>query len=95
MRAATRSRSSPDGRSHRSGSTPGELSTKVDDFIKHLHPADRERFRLMLWSMQERSGGKIRTDFRMRHADNTYRWFELEAASVPNSGHAALCAASA
>ena len=66
------------------GLGPGELSTKVDDFIKHLHPADRDRFRLMLWSMQERTWAKIRTDFRMRHADNTYRWFELEASSVPN-----------
>ncbi|MGZ5823258.1 MAG: EAL domain-containing protein, partial [Hyphomicrobium sp.] len=66
------------------GLGPGELSTKVDDFIKHLHPADRDRFRLMLWSMQERAWAKIRTDFRMRHADNTYRWFELEASSVPN-----------
>ncbi len=72
------------------GLGPGELSTKVDDFIKHLHPADRDRFRLMLWSMQERTGAKIRTDFRMRHADNTYRWFELEASSVPNQDMRAL-----
>jgi diguanylate cyclase (GGDEF)-like protein/PAS domain S-box-containing protein len=72
------------------GLGPGELSTKVDDFIKHLHPADRDRFRLMLWSMQERTWAKIRTDFRMRHADNTYRWFELEASSVPNADMRAL-----
>ncbi len=72
------------------GLGPGELSTKVDDFIKHLHPADRDRFRLMLWSMQERTWAKIRTDFRMRHADNTYRWFELEASSVPNQDMRAL-----
>ena len=72
------------------GLAPGELSTKVDDFIKHLHPADRDRFRLMLWSMQERTWAKIRTDFRMRHADNTYRWFELEASSVPNADMRAL-----
>ena len=38
--------------------------------------------------MQERTRGTIRTDFRMRHADNTYRWFELEAASVPNADRA-------
>ncbi|HEX9881749.1 MAG TPA: EAL domain-containing protein, partial [Hyphomicrobium sp.] len=68
----------------------GELSTKVDDFIKHLHSADRDRFRLILWTMQERSWAKIRTDFRMRHADNSYRWFELEAASVPNADARAL-----
>lgn len=67
------------------GLNPGELSTKVDEFVKHVHPADRERFRLMLWSVQERSGGRIAIDFRLRHADNTYRCFELEAASVPSA----------
>ncbi len=68
----------------------GELSTKVDEFIKHLHPTDRERFRLILWSIQERAGARIRTDFRMRHADNSYRWFELEAASIPSSDQRSL-----
>lgn len=72
------------------GLSQGELSTKVDDFIKHLHPSDRDRFQLILGTMQERSWAKIRTDFRMRHADNSYRWFELEAASVPNADARAL-----
>ena len=44
--------------------------------------------------MQERNDGKIRCDFRMRQADNSYRWFELEAASVP-TGDRALVRASA
>jgi diguanylate cyclase (GGDEF)-like protein len=64
---------------------PGELSAKVDDFLRHVHPTDKERFRVMLMSVQERSGVRIRTDFRLRHSDNSWRWFELEAASVPNS----------
>ncbi len=64
---------------------PGELTTKVEDFLKHVHPTDKERFRVMLMSAQERAGVRIRTDFRIRHADNSWRWFELEAASVPNS----------
>lgn len=64
---------------------PGELSTRVDEFTKYIHQTDRERFRLMLMSAQERAGTRIKSQFRMRHADNTYRWFELEAASVPNS----------
>jgi diguanylate cyclase (GGDEF)-like protein/PAS domain S-box-containing protein len=72
------------------GLSAGELSTKVEDFVKHLHPSDRDRFRLILWSMQERTWAKIRTDFRMRHADNSYRWFELEAASVPNADSRSL-----
>ena len=64
---------------------PGELSTKVEDFLKHIHPTDKERFRVMLVSAQERAGVKIRSDFRLRHADNSWRWYELEAASVPNA----------
>ncbi len=64
---------------------PGELSAKVEDFVKHVHPMDQERFQVMLVSAQERAGVRIRTDFRMRHADNSWRWFELEAASVPNA----------
>lgn len=64
---------------------PGELSCKVDDFLRHVHPTDKERFRVMLVSAQERAGVKIRSDFRLRHADNSWRWFELEAASVPNA----------
>jgi diguanylate cyclase (GGDEF)-like protein len=64
---------------------PGELSSKVDDFFKHVHPTDKERFRVTLMSAQERSGIRIKSDFRLRHADNSWRWFELEAASVPNA----------
>jgi diguanylate cyclase (GGDEF)-like protein len=64
---------------------PGELSSKVEEFLKHVHPTDKERFRVTLMSAQERSGIRIKSDFRLRHADNSWRWFELEAASVPNA----------
>lgn len=69
------------------GLEPGHLSAKTDDFCKHMHPADRERFKLLLNSIKERSGGDLHTDFRMRHVDNSYHWFALEAASVPTSDH--------
>ncbi|MGQ0672180.1 MAG: EAL domain-containing protein [Hyphomicrobium sp.] len=67
------------------GLNSGELSAKTEDFCKHLHPTDRDRFRLLLLSMQERQGGKLHAEFRLRHADNSYRWFEFEASSVPSS----------
>ena len=67
------------------GLKAGELSAKVEEFTKHMHPADRERFKLLLSSVKERAGGEVRIEFRMRHVDNSYRWFELEAASVPAS----------
>ena len=68
----------------------GELSTKAKDFIKYMHPADQERFNVLLWSVQNKNGGEIRTDFRMRHADNSYRWFDLEAGSVETSDRRSL-----
>ncbi len=69
------------------GLDPGRLSTKTDDFGRHMHPADRERFKLLLNSIKERSGGDLKIEFRLRHADNSYHWFELDAASIPSSDH--------
>jgi diguanylate cyclase (GGDEF)-like protein/PAS domain S-box-containing protein len=66
------------------GLNPGELNTKVEDFCRHIHPADRERFRLSLVSNEERNDGQMRCVFRLRHADNSYRWFEIEASSIPS-----------
>ena len=63
----------------------GDLSTRTDDFMRALHPADRERFRLTLFTVQERRDGKVKSEFRLRQADNNYRWFELEAAGVPGT----------
>jgi len=67
------------------GLAPGELSTRTDDFLRHLHPSDRERFRLALFTVQERRDSRVCCEFRLRQADNNYRWFEIEAAGVPGS----------
>jgi diguanylate cyclase (GGDEF)-like protein/PAS domain S-box-containing protein len=72
------------------GLPSGELSCKFDDFAKHLHSADKERVRLLLWGVNEKNGGHIRTDFRMRHNDGSYLWFELEAASIKSSERRAV-----
>ncbi len=72
------------------GLPPGELSCKFDDFAKHLHSADKERVRLLLWGVNEKNGGHIRTDFRMRHNDGSYLWFELEAASIKSAERRAV-----
>ena len=67
------------------GLKAGELSAKIADFTKHMHPTDRERFKLLLGSMKDRADGEMRIEFRMRHVDSSYRWFELGAAAVPSS----------
>ena len=59
--------------------TPGTLDTTVDRFLQHMHAADRERFRLMLWSLQENQGGDLQTEFRLKRQDGSYLWYELRA----------------
>ena len=72
------------------GLSAGELSGKTEEFIRHMHEADAERFRLVLLATRERNGGEIVVSFRLRHADNSYRWFEVEAASVAGEDPNAL-----
>jgi diguanylate cyclase (GGDEF)-like protein/PAS domain S-box-containing protein len=67
------------------GLNPGELNTKVEDFCRHIHPADQERFRLSLVANEERNDGQMHCMFRLRHADNSYRWYEIEASSIPSA----------
>jgi diguanylate cyclase (GGDEF)-like protein/PAS domain S-box-containing protein len=64
------------------GYAPGALRCGVDDWLQHMHTADRERFRLILWTIRERHGGEITVDFRLRRADGGYHWFELRAHSM-------------
>ncbi len=68
----------------------GDLSTRVDEWVKHLHIGDREKFRLALWSLQQKNGGSLQTDLRLRHADGSYRWFELRAETTPSSDQRSL-----
>jgi diguanylate cyclase (GGDEF)-like protein len=66
------------------GLDPGALNVSVDEFLQHMHASDRERFRLMLWSLQEKKGGDFQTDFRLRRHDGTYLWYDLHAHAAPN-----------
>ncbi|MGV1014659.1 MAG: diguanylate cyclase domain-containing protein, partial [Methyloceanibacter sp.] len=65
------------------GLEPGSLNVAVEDFVQHMHPADRERFRLLLWSLQEKLGGELQVDFRLRRQDGTYLWYDLRAHAAP------------
>ena len=57
----------------------GMLNGSVEEWLQHMHPSDRERFRLMLWSIQEHNGGDLNTDVRLRRGDGSYLWFEIRA----------------
>ena len=66
------------------GLEPGALNVAVDDFLQYMHASDRERFRLMLWSLQEKQGGDLQIDFRLRRHDGTYLWYDLRAHATPS-----------
>lgn len=72
------------------GLRPGDLSGKVDDLLGYLHQADRERLLLLFQSVRDKSGGTVNLDFRIRHSDSTYRWFEIDGAAVPTSDRRSL-----
>ncbi len=61
----------------------GQLSGPVDEFVSHMHPADKQRFRQTLWSIAQLNGGEMAVEFRMRRHDQTYIWYELRAAAAP------------
>ncbi len=65
------------------GLPTGELSTKTPDFLKHVHEADRERLMMTMAAVQDSPGAILHSEFRLRHRDNSSRWFELEATSIP------------
>jgi diguanylate cyclase (GGDEF)-like protein/PAS domain S-box-containing protein len=66
------------------GLEPGALNVSVSEFLKHMHASDRERFRLLMQSLQEKKGGDLQTDFRLRRHDGTYLWYELNAQAAHN-----------
>ena len=66
------------------GLDPSSLNVPVDEFLQHMHNSDRERFRLMLWSLQENQGGELQTEFRLKRQDGSYLWYELRARAAPS-----------
>ncbi|MFQ5625462.1 MAG: putative bifunctional diguanylate cyclase/phosphodiesterase, partial [Methyloligellaceae bacterium] len=67
------------------GLPEGMLEGSLEEWLKHIHPTDRERFRLLLWSLQEKGGGELNTDIRMQRADGSYLCFELRAHTVEST----------
>lgn len=60
----------------------GELTCRVEQWLQYLHPSDRERFRLLMRALQEKNGGELQIEFRMRGHEGHFLWYELRAHSV-------------
>ncbi|MEM7619405.1 MAG: EAL domain-containing protein [Pseudomonadota bacterium] len=68
----------------------GTLSCPVEEWVKHLHQADVDRFKTLLSSFKEQNGGEARLEFRLRRSDNSYTWYELSANCMPESQYRSL-----
>ena len=67
------------------GIAAGDLHAPAQVFLDRMHAVDRDRLRQALDHLKESGNGDLRLEFRMRHVDNDYRWFALEAATDPNA----------
>ena len=60
----------------------GTLVGPVREWLPHLHPDDRERFRTMLETLVQRGKGRIDEDFRLRTAEGHYHSLSLRVRPV-------------
>jgi diguanylate cyclase (GGDEF)-like protein/PAS domain S-box-containing protein len=51
-----------------------EVSDRVDEWRRRVHPDDIERVRAGVRELMETRKGEYRTEFRFRHRDGSYRW---------------------
>ena len=67
------------------GLAAGDLHASAQVFLDRMHPVDRDRLRQALDHLKDAGSGDLHLEFRMRHVDNDYRWFLLEAATDPGA----------
>ena len=58
------------------------LEGPARDWLELMHPADRERYRVVLDTVVEQARGRIDQAFRMRAHDGHYHWFSLKARPI-------------
>jgi diguanylate cyclase (GGDEF)-like protein/PAS domain S-box-containing protein len=57
----------------------GTLEGSASDWLDHIHPFDRDRYRTSLDAVIEQRRGRICQDFRLRSASGPYHWLRLKA----------------
>ena len=75
------------------GQPPGLLADAgVEAFIELMHPSDRSAYETAVGEAEAEGRGSIEREFRLRHGDGSYRWFQLRARAMPGHGRrAARC----
>jgi diguanylate cyclase (GGDEF)-like protein len=75
------------------GLEPGLLAEAgVDGFMEIMHPSDRAAYLAAVGAAEQQGTGAIEREFRLRHGDGGYRWFQLRGRAMPGHGRrAARC----
>jgi len=75
------------------GLQPGLLAQSgTEGFIELIHPSDRAIYLAAVAEAETEGRGTIEKEFRLRHGDGSYRWFQLRAKAMPGHGRlAARC----
>ncbi len=73
------------------GLQPGLLAAPgVETFLDLMHPSDRSAYLAAVETAEQQGNGIIEHEFRLRHDDGDYRWFQLRGRGMPGSGNQAI-----
>ncbi|MGH6907395.1 MAG: EAL domain-containing protein, partial [Aestuariivirga sp.] len=73
------------------GLQPGLMSeASVEAFLELMHPSDRAIYLAAVETAEQQGNGVIECQFRLRHGDGDYRWFQLRGRGMPGNGHRAI-----
>ena len=73
------------------GLQPGLMNEAgVETFLDLMHPADRSAYLAAIETAEQQGNGIIERQFRLRHDDGDYRWFQLRGRGMPGSGQRAI-----
>lgn len=64
------------------GYSPNSLSGPARNWLPHIHPDDRDRFRTSLDTLLEHRRGRLNLDFRIRAEDGHHHWMQLRIRPV-------------
>ncbi|MBI3673605.1 MAG: EAL domain-containing protein [Rhizobiales bacterium] len=62
----------------------------VEGFLEIMHPSDRASYLAAVEAAELQGNGVIEREFRLRHGDGGYRWFQLRGRAMPGHGRRAL-----
>ena len=70
---------------------PGLLAQAgVEAFLELMHPADRASYLAAVDAAEQQGNGTIEREFRLRHGDGSWSWFQLRGRAMPGHGRRAI-----